>query len=30
MRTPNYHRNGFVASHALGRMMYGHDVSIYT
>ena len=23
---PSYHHNGFVATHALGHMMYGHEV----
>ena len=26
MCPPGYHHNGFVATHALGHMMYGHDV----
>ena len=34
MCPPGYHHNGFVATHALGHMMYGdvhdvHDVHIY-
>ena len=30
MCPPGYHHNGFVATHALGHMMYGsHDVYIY-
>ena len=24
MCPPGYHHNGFVATHALGHMMYGH------
>ena len=26
MCPPGYHRNGFVATHALGHMMYGHMI----
>ena len=29
MRPPGYHHNGFVATHALGHMMYGY-IYIYT
>ena len=25
---PNYHRNGFVATHALERMMYGYTMLV--
>ena len=25
MCPPGYHHNGFVATHALGHMMYGYD-----
>ena len=25
MCPPGYHHNGFVATHALGHMMYGHN-----
>ena len=28
MFPPGYHRNGFVATHALGQMMYGYTLSI--
>ena len=29
MCPPGYHRNGFVATHALGHMMYGLYIYIY-
>ena len=29
MCPPGYHHNGFVATQALGNMMYGDDVYIY-
>ena len=25
---PGYHLNGFMATHALGRMMYGHTLLV--
>ena len=28
MSPPSYHHNGFVASHALGHMMYGYTVLV--
>ena len=28
MCPPGYHHNGFVATHALGHMMYGYDVHV--
>ena len=29
MCPPGYHHNGFVATHALGHMMYGYSVHPY-
>ena len=26
--SPSYHRNGFVATHALGQMMYGYTLLV--
>ena len=28
MCPPSYHHNGFVATHALGHMMYGHTLLV--
>ena len=28
MRPPGYHHNGFVATHALGNMMYGYTMLV--
>ena len=28
MRPPGYHHNGFVATHALGHMMYGYTLLV--
>ena len=28
MRPSNYHHNGFVATHALGHMMYGYTLLV--
>ena len=28
MRPPSYHHNGFVATHALGHMMYGYTLLV--
>ena len=28
MCTPGYHHNGFVATHALGHMMYGYTLLV--
>ena len=30
MCPPGYHHNGFVATHALGHMMYGYIFCLYT
>ena len=30
MCPPGYHHNGFVATHALGHMMYGIYIYVYT